>query len=113
MSRLEVGELVELAHLVPDHHPDIPERMQERAKEAFLGRADAAVEEHQQIDVGVQAQVAAAVAAERDDRDRTCRSAGLGEEAPQQRVDAVGVRSSAARPPAPRAMSPRSSRARR
>ena len=45
--RLEIREFVELAHLVTDHHPEIPERMQKRAKEALLGRPDAAFEEQQ------------------------------------------------------------------
>ena len=88
---LEIREFVELAHLVTHDDAHIPERMQKRAKEALLGRPDAAVEQQQQVDVGVKAEMPAAVAAKGNDRDGTFRAASLGVKRPQQRVDAIGV----------------------
>ncbi len=44
---LQVREFIQLAYLMPHHHPHVPERMQKRAKEALLGRPDAAFEEQQ------------------------------------------------------------------
>ena len=47
--------------------------------------------EHEQVDVRVQAQLAAAVAAEREDRHRLRGRAGLGKELLDERVHAVRV----------------------
>ncbi len=88
---LDLGELLDLPHLVPDDHPEVPERVEEGAEEPFLARGNAAAEEHEQIDIRVQAEMAPPVAAERDDRHRTVRGDGLDEQLPQQRVHAVGV----------------------
>ena len=53
--------------------------------------ADAAAEQHEQIDVGMQAEVPPAVPAEGEDRDRALGRAGVGEQLPQHRVDAIGI----------------------
>jgi hypothetical protein len=41
----ELAELLNLAHLVADHETEIPERMQNRADDAFFLVAEAAAEE--------------------------------------------------------------------
>ena len=88
---LELLEILDVAHLVPDDHAEVPQRVQEAVDEALLRGADAAAEEQQQIDVGVQAEMAAAVAAERDDGHRPVVRARVGEQLADQRVDAIGV----------------------
>ena len=66
--------------------------MEQAAHEALVVGADRAVEEDEQIDVGVQAQMAAAVSAERDDRDRSRGSAARRRTTLlQNRVDSIGV----------------------
>jgi hypothetical protein len=80
------GWLLPLTHRAPD---DLRGVFSTAA--ALFGRADAASKEQQQIDVRVQAQVAAAVSAKRDDGERTVVRAGVGEQLADQRVDAIGV----------------------
>ncbi len=88
---LELAQVREVAHLVADDDAEVPERIQEIADEALLRRTDAVAEEQQQIDVGMEAQVAAAVAAEREDRHGAVVRARLGEELPDERVHAIRV----------------------
>ncbi len=66
---LETVEVVELAHLMADDDAEIPERVQEPAEELLLVRADAAAEQHEQVDVGLQTEMPPAVAAERQHGD--------------------------------------------
>ena len=66
---LQAVEVVQLAHLMADDHAQIPERVKEAAEELLLVRADATAEEHEQIDVGLQTEMASAVPAERQHRD--------------------------------------------
>ena len=87
----QVREVVQFTHLVAHHHAGVPQRVQQGAQERLVRLADAAAEEHQQVEVRVQAQVPAAVAADRHDGDRTGRAGRLGHQAAQQRVDAVRV----------------------
>ena len=98
---LEVGELVQLPHLVADDDAEVPERVEKASKEALLRRPDPATEQHQQVDVGMKTEVAPAVAAERDDGYWPLRRACVRIELPQQRVDAIRMafeRRAAARP---------------
>ena len=71
------------------------------AQEPLLRRPDAPAEQHQQVDVGMQAEVPPAVAAERDDRHRPLRRAGVAIELPQQsrRRGPHGARAPRGRPP--------------
>ena len=68
---LEPLKILDVAHLVTDDDAEIPQRVEKRVDEPLFGGADAAAEEQQQIDIRVEAEVPAAVAAERDDGDRT------------------------------------------
>ena len=65
----EPRQLVDLPDLVADDQTGVPQRMQHRAQESLVAVVQRAVEHDQQIDVRIEAQVAAAVAAERRDRD--------------------------------------------
>ncbi len=51
MSSSRLVELGEFAHLVPDDDAEIPERVQEAAKEALLVAADRFRKQYQQIDI--------------------------------------------------------------
>ena len=74
---LEARELVDLPDLVADDEAEVPERVQDGAEQPLFGRAEVAAEEDEQIDVGVEAELLAAVPADRDDRDgRHRRGAG-------------------------------------
>ena len=53
-----------------DGQAQVPERIEERVQEPLVVGSDGPGEEHQQVDVRVQAELAAAVAAEREHRDR-------------------------------------------
>ena len=101
--RLERGKVGELAHLVPDDDAEIPERIQEVAKEPLVLRRDRMAEEDQQVDVRVEAEVPAAVPAERQHHNRIGGRTGIGVELAQERVDAVRI-------PLQRGASPRASR---
>ena len=65
---VQVRDLRQLHHLVADGETQVPERVEHRFDDPLFGRADGAVEDEEQIDVGVQAQRPAAIAAERRDR---------------------------------------------
>jgi len=66
-----LGELGDVADLMPDHEAGVPQRMQQPPQEPLLLLFDRAVEEHEQIDVGERAQVPAAVSADGNECDRT------------------------------------------
>ena len=51
IRRVEAIEVGELAHVVPDLKPQIPQRMQQRLDEALFRAADRPAEHHEQIDV--------------------------------------------------------------
>ena len=76
---------------MPDNHAEVPERVQKRPQKAFLPGGNAAAEEHQEIDIRMQAEVPPPVAAERDDRHRPFGRPGVDEQLPQQRVHPIGV----------------------
>src|SRR5262249_27636732 len=67
------------------------ERIEKRVKEALVVSGDRAGEQHEQIDVGVEAQLAATVAAEREDRYRVRRRTGIGKQLLDERVHAMRV----------------------
>ena len=71
------------------HEAEIPERMQNRAHDAFLRVAEVAAEEQQQIDVGMKTELAPAVAADGDDGQRLLDSGRGGDQLPQERVEAI------------------------
>jgi hypothetical protein len=86
----ELREVVDFPHLMADDHTEVPQRMKESAQEALFRVANPTAEQHQQIDVRVQTQMAPPVPAESDDGD-IVRRTGFAEELPQHRIDPVGV----------------------
>ena len=68
--RLRLPELAQLAHLMTDIEAEVPERVQQRLDETFLGGGDRAPEQDQQVDVRVKTQVPSAIPADRQQRDR-------------------------------------------
>jgi hypothetical protein len=87
----EGAEVLELTDLMPDDDAEIPQRMEQAPEKPLLRRIDRAAEQDQQIDVGVEAQMAAAVAAERQHEDWRRRLAGLREDLPKESVDPIGI----------------------
>ena len=89
---LEARELVDLTDLVADDQAEIPERMEDGAEQPFFGLPQMAAEEDEQIDVGVEAELLAAVPADRDDRHRSDRfGSGRGvEDLAEEAVEAFG-----------------------
>ena len=73
------------------HESPIPERVQELAEELLLVGANAAAEQHQQIDIGLETEMTTAVAAEGQHGDVRLGPRDFGEQLPQHRIDAVGV----------------------
>ena len=68
---VELVEVRELAHLMADHQLQVPERLQHGVDEALFVPADGGSEQNHQVDIGMQAQRPAAVAAERADHERS------------------------------------------
>ena len=87
---LHVLELVDPAHLVADVEAEVPQGVQQGLGQPLLGGGDPVVEQDQQIDVRMQAEVAAAVASDGGQRDGGGRGAGpgagVGEDPAQQPV---------------------------
>src|SRR5207237_605634 len=83
----ELTEILDVTHLVADDNAEIPERIEEAVDEALLRGADAAAEEEQEIDIRVQAQVAAPVAAERDDGNGPVVRTRVSKQLADQRID--------------------------
>ena len=75
--------------MMPKRQSEVPQRIQEGVQEALVVGADRAGEEHQEIDVGVEAQLTASVATEREDRHSVRSRARIGEQLLHQRVHAV------------------------
>ena len=88
---LQALEVFDIAHLMAHHEPEIPEWMQQTAHEPFFGVADPTAEQQQQVDVGVEAQLAAAVATHGHDADRLLRRRSRRNKLPQQDVEPLGV----------------------
>ena len=88
---LQALEVFDIAHLMAHHEPEIPEWMQQTADEPFFGVADPTAEQQQQVDVGVEAQLAAAVATHGHDADRLLRRRRRRKKLPQQDVEPLGV----------------------
>ena len=65
--------------------------MQEGAQERFLRQANRAAEQDQQIDVGVETEMTAAVSAERQHGHRRLRRRRLGEQLAQEDVGAIRI----------------------
>ncbi len=63
----ELGEVVDLPDLMADGKAQVPQRMQDGAHASFFGGADPAVEEQQDVDVRVQAELPSSIPAERHD----------------------------------------------
>jgi hypothetical protein len=74
-----------------DDHAEIPERIQERSKKLLLGSADPTTEQHQQIDIRVETEMASPVPTQREHDDVVRGATRLGEQLTQQTVDAIGV----------------------
>ena len=70
VERGRVDDLGELADVLADGQAEVPERLEQRADEAFVARRHRVLEQDQEIDVRVQAERPAAIAAERADRER-------------------------------------------
>jgi hypothetical protein len=86
-----VFEVFQLAHLVADHDAGIPQWVQHRSQERLVGLVDGVPEEHEDVEIGMQAQVPAAVST--DGRNRHWSGAGRSfrNEPPDQFVNAVCV----------------------
>src|SRR5262249_17827462 len=87
---LQAVELVDLPHLVADDEAEIPERMQNRAQRLLFVDTQMAAEKDQEVDVGMEAELTASVAADGDDGDRLLRARRGGKHLPDHRVEAVG-----------------------
>jgi hypothetical protein len=74
-----------------DDHAQVPQRVKKTAQEVLFSRADATAEQHEQVDVGLQTEMATAVATERQYHDLVIRCSDIGEQLPQHRIDAIGV----------------------
>ena len=62
-------DLEDVAHLMADHEPEIPQRVEDAAEELLLGRVDRPIEQHEEIEIGVEAEMAPSVTADGDDAD--------------------------------------------
>jgi hypothetical protein len=65
--------------------------MQKGPEKRLFSGTDATAEQHQKVDVGVQAQMPATVSAEREHDDVRIQSPRFGKEPTEHRVDAIGV----------------------
>ena len=74
-----------------DRELQIPKRVQESAKKLLILAPDRPLEEDQHVDIRVEREVAASVAAEGADGDRLCRGRCLEKQPLQERIDAIGV----------------------
>ena len=68
--RVEALEFRQFPHVVSHRQLEVPQRVQQRRQEALLAAPDPPAEEHQQVEVGVQAELPPAVPAQRADRNR-------------------------------------------
>ena len=86
----EALELVDLADLMADDDAEIPERVEDRAQRRLFVRAQAAAEQHQQIDVRVKRELTPSVAADRDDGERLRRARRCGYDLANDGVETIG-----------------------
>ena len=92
IERGRLGELVELADMLADGQPEVPERLEQRPDEALLARPHRVLEEDEDVDVGVQAQRPPAVTPKGTDRHGGAGvDAGALRELLDERIDAAGV----------------------
>jgi hypothetical protein len=90
IALVDLVELRELTDLMADCQSQIPERLQQRIGELLLRPRQPAVEDDEQIDVGVEAERAAPVAANRANRPWRV-AAGAGGNLPDEIVHLLGV----------------------
>jgi hypothetical protein len=88
---LETIEVVQLAHLMTDDDAKVPQWVQELAEDLLLVGADAATEQDEQVDVGLETEMAAAIAAQRQYGNVCVGWRDVGEQLSQHRIDAVRV----------------------
>ena len=89
---LELVEVGDLAHVLADGQAEVPQRLEQAADGALLGRGDRTAGDDQQIQVRVQAQRPAPIAADRGDDDRGRDAAQhLGREIAHEAVHLIGV----------------------
>ena len=87
--------------MLSDRQLEVPERLQQRLGESLLGRADGALEDDEQVDVGMQAEQAPSVSPDRADDDRRTRVArGVAGQIPDDLVELRRV-AALCRAPAP------------
>ena len=82
---------VDLAHVMADRQAQIPNRVEKAVQKPLVLGRDGTGKQHQQVDVGVEAQLAASVAAEGEDADRLRERSGLREQLLDDRIHAMGV----------------------
>jgi hypothetical protein len=88
---LELRQLVDLAHLLADGHPRVPQRMQDRAETLLLSLTDRAAEQDEDVEVGIRTQMTPSVAAQRDHRQLRRRLRRALGESTKIAVDEAGV----------------------
>ena len=89
--RLDMREVLQLADLVPDHESEIPQRLEKFSEPPLVRRVQRAREQHEEVDVRVEAEVTPAVAAQREDDRRGRVAERAGEQFGDEAVDGVGV----------------------
>ena len=77
---LKVRAFAQLAHVMTDGQPEVPQRIEKRVQEALVFSRDRIGKEQQQVDIRVKAELLAAVAAERENADRLTDQPGIGKE---------------------------------
>src|SRR5438094_6775415 len=83
---LDPLEVVQLANLMTDDQPEVPEWVKERAEKPLVVGPNRAVEQDEHVDVRIQTEVPTSVAAKRRDRHRPRGGWGLRVQALQERV---------------------------
>ena len=89
--RFDPCEVLQLADLVSDHEPEIPQRMEKLSDPPFVLRVQGAGEQHEEVDVRMEAEVTPAVPAQREDHRRRRVAQRAGEDGGHEPVDRVGV----------------------
>ena len=88
---VEAGPLGDLADVMADGEADVPQRIEKPVQEALVLGPERPGKEDQQIDVGMQTQLAPPVAAEGEDADRLRGVGRLGEQLLEERVHPLRV----------------------
>ena len=68
--RFDPGEVAQLADLMSDHEPEIPQRLEELSEPSLVLGVERAGEQHEQVDVRMEAEVTPAVSAQPEDDGR-------------------------------------------